>query len=79
MKGTKQHIAYIVREYIRNNIYVTYRKLANSLSFDPSDIHDYEVSDVVININEYADPTEYFNISTAVDSLSDNVNSRFWS
>mgnify|MGYP003287358339 CR=1 FL=1 len=39
---------------------------------------EYNISDVIININEYVDPTEYFNISTDVDQLSDNVNSQYW-
>jgi hypothetical protein len=39
---------------------------------------EYNISDVIIDINEYVDPTEYFNISTNVDQLSDNVNSQFW-
>lgn len=78
LKGTKQHIEYLIREYVRNNVYSTYKKLATDLSFSSNDIHEYEVSDVVINVNEYSDPTEYFNLSTAVDALSDNVNPRFW-
>ncbi len=80
IKGTKNHIAYVVREYIRNNIYLIYEKLANSseLSFNLSNIHEYNISDVIINVNEYIDPTEYFNISTSVDALSNNVNQRYW-
>jgi hypothetical protein len=39
---------------------------------------EYNISDVIVNINEYIDPTEYFNISTDIDQLSDNVNSQYW-
>lgn len=43
-----------------------------------SGISAYELSDVTVSINEYIDPTEYFNISAAVDKASDSVNPRYW-
>lgn len=83
LKGTKLHLEYIIKEYIKNNIYPVYHKLAYELSADSGisaeiDIEQYDSNDVILKINEYADPTEYFNISTDIDELSDNVNLRFW-
>lgn len=81
LKGTKLHLAFIIREYIKNNIYLVYKQLCQQLKaqehFDITPI-EYQMSDVIININEYSDMTEYFNISTANDVLSDNTNKRYW-
>ena len=79
IKGTKLHLEYVIREYIRTNIYSMFKKIFSNteLSDDINSI-EYNISDVIININEYVDPTEYFNISTDVDQLSDNVNSQYW-
>ena len=77
LKGTKLHLSYVVREYVKNNIYPVYKKICQQLNATDQ-IHEYQVSDVIINVNEYVDPTEYFNISTANDAENENVNARFW-
>lgn len=79
IKGTKLHLEYVIREYIRTNIYSMFKKIfANSELSDKLLSIEYNISDVIVNINEYVDPTEYFNISTDIDQLSNNVNSPYW-
>lgn len=81
MKGTKTHLSYIIREYVKNNIYPVYKQLCQTLNKEDSKIsaETYQLSDVIININEYTDSIEYFNISTDKDLPTEaNINERFW-
>ena len=82
MKGTFIFLNYIVNEYLKENITTNQQYFVDTL--DPT------TAGADVQLVEYIDPTNYFNISTDVDasatsyldgqvsSLSGTLNPRYW-
>ena len=75
-RGTKMLLQYLIQEYLRSNVYKSLK--------DCQYLSDYvfDVSQNYIDIVEYYDTTNYFNISCSTDSLfadsNDCLNARYW-
>lgn len=71
MKGQFLLISYLVNEYLKSNVYQNLKKIG-TITADLSALKNQ------VEIVEYVDPTEYFNISTDIDIMPSDLNSRFW-
>lgn len=87
MKGTFLFLSYMINEYLRNNAVNTVTELANP---DDSYSKDQDKQTLLsrmynstVELVEYLDPTDYYNISTELDRdkkspIKEILNPRFW-
>lgn len=71
MRGTFTLLSYIINEYLVKNVALRYPELSALGNFDSKNIQ----------VVEYDDTTEYFNIKTQTDGIAlsgDTTNKRFW-
>lgn len=71
MRGTFTLLSYIINEYLVKNVALRYPELSTLRNFDAENIQ----------VVEYDDTTEYFNIKTQTDGVAlsgDTTNQRFW-
>ena len=79
MKGTFIFLNYIVNEYLKENIFTNKQYISSDI--------DLQKINAEVQLIEYIDPTNYFNISTDVDAIpinyydnqtSASLNERYW-
>lgn len=83
LKGTFFLLSYMINDYLLNNVGIKYRSISDPATGTTLyDLINKSVnSGANINLVEYLDSTEYFNISTETSPLgvnSDQVNLRYW-
>lgn len=90
MRGTNLLLIYVVNEYLRD--YAAHNGLSNCVLSDPAfggirgmlaghSLQGTSDSGYSVNVQEYYDETEYFNVktdSTPSADMSAGVNPRFW-